>query len=267
MKTVIHVWTQTPANVKSDDTHNFWGIGDLMRGVYGLYNLSVELGFRLIVDLSLHPVAQCLEVPRHEYSDLIQAHKDKILFVDPSRVKEHIQSQKGEVQFFITNMGLDVFKIQPSEGLKDFIKSLLKPNQAFQSYIDEQTKDVSLSYFNILHYRLGDNELVRKNTTRDFEPYLKHYRSHFELEDILMSDSQTFKRVVRDREFAITFDGPIGHMGYHSKKEDIQFSLFECLLVTKAQKIKSYSVHGYPSGFVFILSIIWDIPLECEVNI
>ena len=110
-KTVIHVWTQTPANVKSDDTHNFWGIGDLLRGVYGLYNLSVEMGFRLIVDLSLHPVAQCLEVVPHEYSDVIQAHKDEIFFVDSIQVKELIESYQEGVMFFITNMGLDVFKV------------------------------------------------------------------------------------------------------------------------------------------------------------
>ena len=57
-------------------------------------------------------------------------------------------------------------------------------------------------------------------------------------------------------------------MGHHqSNNESIQFSLFEFLLITYAKKIKSFTVHGWPSGFAFIISKIWDIPLECEINL
>ena len=101
MKTIIHVWSQYACNIDTSysNTQSYWGIGDLLRGTYGLYTYAKKHGHAFIVDISLHPVHEFLESHSHEYTQLVNSRKDSIpfyFFDEIQRVAEMEQLAYGD---------------------------------------------------------------------------------------------------------------------------------------------------------------------------
>ena len=270
MKTVILVWKHRYYNYTTTRHDYFWGIGDMLRGAYGLFNLSKKMNFNLIVDYSLHPISRWLEATPHEYSQTIKDQQNTIPLVYPTNnVIKYIETQleTADMTMLYTNLGLEEYDHPPSTEAKTFMKSLLIPTAEFQHYIDTVNVSIPFSDYSILHYRLGDEELVRSNM-RNTLRYKDHLLKHIEKNDILLSDSTTFKQMIkRDKIDIFMFDAPICHLGVHTDPNAVKHTLFELLLLSKATKIKSYSIHGWVSGFTHMISILYDIPLETQLNI
>lgn len=254
MKTIIHVWTHKVCNLHTDNVNNFWGIGDIIRGTIRLYQLCKKYNFRYIVDIQHHPVSNFLNNKNHEYSDLIKENKNNIKFVQ--NTEEYIINSKDEVLFFITN---DLVKDEIDNDCKNFIKEILTPNEDFQKYINDKIREIPFEKYNILHYRLGDEELIRNNQSLDYKKYKDNLIKNLEKNDILLSDSKKFKILNKDLFFS--YDTNICHLGYHSDEDMIKDTLFEFFVISKSNKIKTYSVHSWISGFVNWIHIIYDIPL------
>jgi hypothetical protein len=120
--------------------------------------------------------------------------------------------------------------------------------------------------FSILHYRIGDDELVRKNIN-GINNFTEHLLSNKTANDVLITDSTTFKKNIIDKQIDIfLFKEPICHIGYHSELDAIQHTLFELLLISKATSIRSFNKYGWISGFVHPISIIYDIPISSHKN-
>lgn len=263
-KTIILVWTQRVCNLTTTDTDNFWGLADMLRGVYGLYNLAESLGYTFLLDYSLHPISQLLCPRRHAYSDHIQSNKDNIPFILAPYIDYYISKtfESNDVVFFNTNCGLDAFNTPISPQLRTYLQSILQPNTEFQQYIQSQMTKLPFTNYSILHYRLGDSGLVR-NLDENLEPFLKSVRNVYDpaVNTILLSDSTSFRNAVRNTFPIFTFTEPIGHVGYHTSSDQLKQTLFEFLLLSKADYILSYNIYGGLSGFARIAHIIYDIPL------
>ena len=270
MKTVILVWKHRYYNYKTTRHDYFWGIGDMLRGAYGLFNLSKKMNFHLIVDFSLHPISRWLEAKPHEYSQYVKDKQDLIPLVYPTdNVIKYIDSQlsSADMTMLYTNLGLDEYNHSASPEAKCFMKSLLTPTAEFQHYIDTAKASIPFSDYSIIHYRLGDEELVRSNM-RNTLRYKDHLLKHLEKNDILLSDSNTFKKLIKTNNINVfMFDAPICHLGVHTDPDAVKHTLFELLLLSNATKIKSYSIHGWISGFTHMISMVYDIPLETQINI
>ena len=70
------------------------------------------------------------------------------------------------------------------------------------------------------------------------------------------------KDTVKKNGTFFVFDTEIGHLGYHSDTNKLRDTLFEFFVMTKAEKIKSYTINNWPSGFVKIVHEIYNVPLE-----
>jgi hypothetical protein len=120
--------------------------------------------------------------------------------------------------------------------------------------------------FNILHYRIGDAEMVRGEFAPDnINKYMKNIiKKDLKNDDniIFLSDSQQLKDAVKRNGTFFAFDTEIGHTGYHADIDKLQDTLFEFFIMTKATKIKSYTVNNWPSGFVKIAQDIYDVSTE-----
>jgi hypothetical protein len=137
----------------------------------------------------------------------------------------------------------------------------LSPNVELENIIREKLLPLQNSPYSIVHFRLGDDEMVRKNYLNDnYEKYLTIIREKREVTDIFMSDSQTLKEKVREDPSFFMFDVQIGHIGYHSDHL-LRDSLFEFFVLTRAQQIKSYTNMSWTSGFVNTAHIIYNVPL------
>jgi hypothetical protein len=247
MKTVIQVWV-----------NDYYGIGDILRGTIKLYQLSKKLNFNYIVDIQHHPISNFLINNHHEFSDFIKEKKGQIFYVINS--EEHILNSKEDIIYFITNDGYHDMEFI-TEDCKTFIKNILTPNNEFSKYIEEKKKMIPFDFYNILHFRLGDEQgLVSGNFNSEEHMFFK-LQSYIEGNDILLTDNNTFKKYVKEKSQIFSFDIPIAHSSYHKELEELKDTFFEFILLTKAKRIKSYCVYLRFSGFVLWISQIYDIEL------
>jgi hypothetical protein len=255
MKTVIQVWGNKFRNVESDYTKNYWGIGDAIRGTIKLFQLSKKMNFKLVVDTSRHPISNFLKLKSNEYNI-----NENLDFVFPGKVEEYINNNSENPLCFFTTDPCDE---NIDNECKEFIKGILIPNDELQEYINKKT---SPDPFNIIHYRLGDEELIRKNNGGNLTRYLDQIKKVKEPNDILISDSVSFKNLVKLNIDIKMFDTNPAHLGHAGHKDSFKDTIFEFFLVTKSKKIKTYSVYDWVSGFVYWAHKIYDIPIEILNN-
>jgi hypothetical protein len=142
------------------------------------------------------------------------------------------------------------------------MRKLLTPNVELKDYISKTLQNIPNNY-NILHYRLGDEELVQNKST-SINKYIEHFKNNIENNDLLLSDSVVFKNTIKNLQFdtvnTIMLDIIPKHIGYTSN-ESLKDTLLEFFLISKSAKIKTYTVYQWTSGFVHWISNIYDIPL------
>jgi hypothetical protein len=219
----------------------------------------------LIVDIQHHPLSEFLVERKHPHSELIKNNRDNIQFIFPYQVENYVSRQRDDVIFFTST---DYFKEPITEDCKDFIKNILHPNDSFQEFKREKCKSLPYFTYNVLHYRLGDDEMVRHNINQHMNFYLKSAtQEQNKIKEngsnvVFMSDSQELKKEIKISE-VFMFDTEIGHTGYHKEKNALRDSLFELFIMTQANHIKTFTVNNWPSGFVKIAHDVYDVPFDC----
>lgn len=259
MKTLIHVWTNEAYNIKmnKNDTTSYWGLGDLLRGTIKLYQIAKKHNYNYIVDIQLHPISSFLVNKKHEYSDFILQQKDKVFFIEDS--EPYIVESKKDIVFLVSRDGYK--NMDPiTQDCKDFMKKFLTPNEDFEKFFQEKRKIIKDEKYNILHFRLGDECLVKKEG-KGFSSYLPLVKKNKEPNDILLSDNRKFKKFVDIYEKVFYFDFDLAHVGFHESTDSIKNTIFEFFLLIRSSKIKTFSVYCWTSGFVNWAHIIYDIPL------
>jgi len=259
MKTIIQVWTHHCCNMPQTDTSNYWGIGDVLRGTIQLFLLSKKLGFNYYVDTFLHPMSQFLMPTENPFQQLIQDNRENIYMVPADfNLEQHINSLNDGVHFFFTNAHIT----EPfDDECKAFLKQILRPIKSLQKEI---TKLGQLRPYEVMHFRLGDTELVNgtNNTSRytlmQIVDLIKANRSEY---DILISDSMSLKmNQLVQNEIYVLQTNP-AHLGRSTDPEEIKDTLIDFFLLTGATRIKTYSCYSWTSGFVYWAHQIYDIPL------
>ena len=267
-KVVIHTWTQ---NVSNQPKSSFWGLGDILRGTCTLYNLSKKYDFDLIVDYSLHPISKFLEADNHPYKDFIEKYKKYIMFINPEQLESFIFNNLKSYKIILlhTNGPHTTFLSQLSDDCKIFVKSLLKPNKSFEEYINNNLVSIPYRSYNILHFRLGDRSILYNNPVNLEKKYYEYDNildKYVEENDIIISDTLNFKLVTSKVRDIFTFNTTPAHMGFTSDEESVRDTLFEFILASKANKIKTYSTYTWTSGFMTAVNLIYDIPIDVMMN-
>lgn len=264
MKTFILAWTQTPCNlIEGTPGYLTWGLGDLLRSTIGALQFCEKAGCECIVDISLHPISTLLEVKTHRFSDLVKSRKDTLFAFNTYELVDFLNEEfkKGDVACCFAHWGVDTYKTPPTPQIIAAIKNILTPNAIFTEYMQRMTAVIPWPAYNILHFRLGDTELLQGIEHTEFTPYIELAKKYMDHYDILLSDSPNFKKKVVDQLDIYTFKQPVAHLGVHGGVERIQHTLFEFFLLTKAQTIKTYSVHSWSSGFATVAAYLYGIPL------
>jgi hypothetical protein len=270
MKTIIHVWTHkfniNHKQLKKYNTYNekefYFGLGDLIRSTIKLYDLSKKMNFNLIVDLQLHPISSFIKIEENEFSNLVRENKNNVEYVCYGGLEDYINKTTNEVSYILTN---DFFDGIISHDCKQFMKNLLKPTTEFQQFIDYQLSTIPYDTFNIIHYRLNDDEFKYKGSNKDMD-YLNYLLDNLnknkENNDILVTDSQSFKEYLFLNNDIFFFETKLCHLGLSNDFDGIRDTLFEFFLITNSSKIKTYCKIHTISGFVKWISQIYDIPVS-----
>lgn len=270
-KIVVFVLKQQYYNYKQTSTDNFWGMGDMMRSIYGMYKKSKKYNFKLIIDISNHPISKYLENIIHDYISPMNDIVHTIPFLVRDEIDAHLRNHMNstnEVTYIGGHCGLDAYT--PSEydqETKIFIKRMIRPNTEFLSFFNEKIGDLNISDMNVIHYRLGDNELVLHNVNNNKIKYCyQHMLQHLNANSILLTDSSALKSYIKEQKCNIhMFDHDIGHIGRDTSYHTIMNSLFEYFLLTKVKSINTHSVYGWISGFTYSVHKIYDIPITSSI--
>ena len=270
MKTVIHVWTHE-FNINKDhlskynhynEKEFYFGLGDLMRSTIKLYELSKIMNFRLIIDLQLHPISSFLEIEKTEYSNYVLQNKNNIDYVCYGGVEDYINESNKNVLLILTN---DFFNGTITNDCKVFMKNILKPTSEYQKFINFQLSTLPFSEYNIIHYRLNDDEFKNSNNVKNIE-YLNSIiyslNTNKEKNDVLLTDSMSFKEYSFLNSDVFIFDTKLCHLGLSKDYYAVRDTLFELFLITYSKKIKTYCKIHTVSGFVKWISEIYDIPIQ-----
>lgn len=273
-KTVIMIWLKTHSGTNPNGSIKAYGLGDLLRGTIYLHQMSIQLGFKLVVDLSMHAISNYLIVNEHEHAAYVKANVNKLHFVDPHETTKFNVIFKASLGakdplLICTNM----FCSEPlSAECKQFMKTLLTPNEEFTNYMIQQNAAYELSApYSIMHIRLGDDEFfenisINNSNANDAVAILKQ---HAGPRDILLSNSHRFKERVKSlpgTTIAMFNTRPL-HLGelstiFHDNVADwFKETLYEFFVLGHASTIKTYSVYDWVSGFVKFAGLIHDVPV------
>lgn len=148
--------------------------------------------------------------------------------------------------------------------IKNKILDLFVKNKELKKDIDDIKKKLDLKDdYSIIHFRLGDHQLVRNNNVfNNFDKFYEKYLLHKKENQLVISDNILFRKYLMEKEknIKILNTTDITHLGRN--KENIKDTLIEFFLVLESKSIKTHSVNGWTSGFVLYPSILKDIPLQ-----
>jgi hypothetical protein len=249
-KTVICVVSQ---NVKG--MSGYWGLGDILRGLISTYYITKKLGCHYIIDIQLHPISKFLKNNDHPYSELIYDNRDNIYY--QGNPEEYIRNNNSDIIFFNTNADGDNLM---TDDCKKFIINIFTPNEELSKYILSITNNIPYNPYDILHYRLGDADFV-DNRKIDMKIFIDNFLMNKKDNDILMSDSKKFKKIMKGKSNVYICDFDVGHIGVEKDDTKIKNTLCEFFIITRARKIKTYSVYPWVSGFMLYTSKLYDIEL------
>ena len=275
-KNVIQVYiTNHYEKVKNIDAikDKYFGFGDLIRGTISLYLLSKKLNYNFYVDTHLHPISKYLEPIFCPYITYIDENINKIPYVGGNHnVSTHnsftnffnfVKSSQNIIAVFSNDVSANNMII--TNDCKEFCKLFLQPQPFFLTQINSFIDNLPLKNYNVFQFRMGDDEVVyNKDINIDYNKFFNKFISKNLFnpkEDIIISDSKKLKDYAKSKGYNTTQFNP-KHFGVHNDEKSTQELLLEIFMMSKAKKIKSYTVYSWTSGFTYWISKIYDIPYE-----
>ena len=266
-KTIIFAWTTNVNNMRESNINNFWGFGDILRGMLTCYSICKKHKYNYIIDIQKHPISKYLKSYSHRFSNFIKTYNN-IPFIIGNDLNSYILNNKGNLIVLMTNgfYPLDINIVD--ENIKDILRNIFTRNNSFNEYYLAKKTSLNLNNeYSISHFRLGDNSLVRNNFN------LNHIKSIYDkyIKDkekiLLLSDNNELKKytkhqIINNKKNIIINDIKISHIGYSKHTDELLDTLVEFFLVTESKYIETYSVYSWTSGFVLYPSIIFNIPLK-----
>ena len=258
-KTIYLIWR----NLVSDETHH--GFGDKLRGAIYLNHYCKENGFHLIVDGTDDICGKFLKNINSSSYHYIKDKQIVTLTTEDNRNDDefyNIVNNNDEV-FIYTN--LSPIK-EMNEDDKEFAKYISEPQDFLKTIVDEKINKLSQDY-GIQHFRFSDDVFKNDIQSHDsiFIEYFNILKENYKPTDVLLSNSNNFKKYAKDKLGIKTIDCgedlcKVEHIGHSTDYESTKNSFIEYYIVTKAKYIKGKSFYGGISNFVYWPSKIYNIP-------
>ena len=266
-KTVIFTLTNHPCNIKSDDKNNFFGIGDIIRGMVCVYNICKKFKYNFIIDIQHHQISKYLIQNHHMFESFIFSVKNKIQYI--KNCENYIKNNKNNIVYLLTtdhynnNWSNEKWDTNVDNECKNIIKNIFIPNIFFKKYINHKIEKMNLKNYSVIHFRLGDDFLIRNKINQSIiSNACKIYSKYKKDNLILLSDSIHLKNILKKKENAIIFDTKLTHFGFKDHEINIIDTLFEYIILLRADNILYWSPYGWRSGFVRSASLINNIKLK-----
>ena len=257
---VISLWSTKVSNLDQSNSSNIWGIGDLIRGTFQLYqicrkhNLSFELDFRN------HPISQIM-IQKSELKNYDTSKINFHIFLNTIEMEKFIlKAAKNEDEsdlYIMTNGCLPLSDLY-ADHFKNFINKNFQLKSDYKKLL-EKSLPPPKSY-EVLHIRLGDDYLI-ENKNKITKNILMILRNNMRKDTILISDSNHLKDYAKRNFSARILPTKSTHFGLKINSKQTFDNYLEFTILRGANNIKTFSNYSWISGFVYIPSIIYGIPL------
>jgi hypothetical protein len=247
------------------------GFGDWLRGTVTLWKYCKKYNYELYIDPNIHPIFQYLEDHPCFLAHTLPV-QELISPLSYVEIDAKLQELflKNESFATLTNAIYDLESpdvyadITPNE-CKDFIRSVLTPNQLLKNNLDKAYQQLGIDCnreYRVIHLRFGDNYLFQN--TFDQEYYNSIYwriehlvTSESEYQYILLCDTAVFgQKIKQDFPQIHYWDNHKTHLGTADQLQDgVLDTLTDFFIMSKACAILTI----FDSGFSRMCTRIYDI--------
>jgi len=261
MRTAVFICQQSYCNYPRQSNENFWGLGDVLKGIATAYMACRTVGIKFYVDMSNHPLSEFLQLPDHPHQYLVKTGHTKV-----ASIHFHTMQSIEDFLRYCTNEETPLLfschgPIVPSytQECQEFMQQLLTPTPAFHEFFQRMKPSTP---YTIIHVRAGDSHLLQESND-SIEEIVQLFLQHTEPTDVLLSDSPAFRAYVRDHYPSCrVYDVKICHTGVSTDSVAIQNTLFEFFVASQATSIKTHSYYEWKSGFMDNVHKIYGVPLR-----
>jgi len=269
-KTVIHklqLKVKTP-NVSPP------GFGDFLKGTFSLYALSKKYNYNFYIDISEHPIHKHFKknLPNNIITNGKRVHEFlfNVNIWNKNQLEGEVKNllnKKENVILIETNIDIDNLLDNFDDNDRYNLQNMISPTEHLKNKIFNLRKILNLKEYNVLHIRTGDNNINNKiqDTILDsVDSYIKKLNL-IDKNILLLSDSDDLKRKLNDKYNFITLNSKIIHLGYlnsEDKEKGIESTIIDFFLLCYSKKIYSLSVYHWNSGFSYMASRLYNIPIE-----
>lgn len=273
-KHVVYVWTTKVNNFVCNNKHNFWGIGDVIRGMLSTGELCEQHGYQYSIDISLHPIKKWLRYNRQTVDKHITPKNISFIpcsLTDDEKLEEYVSSQTNQTITLMTNSF-----IKNEEALSHNVKKAVQEVFVLKPEYEEKLHDVREMIqlhdeYTVIHFRLGDAHLGVGPDTRPqtdmFHEIIKILKEYDPSHVLVMSDSQTLKNHVAKNlpQYKMYQTKGIAHIGVVDHSVHMLDTLIEYNLAAKSESIHSYTMYDHHSGFVNSCSLLYDVNITNNI--
>ena len=167
-------------------------------------------------------------------------------------------AQNRESDLFIMTNGCLPLSNDYANNFKNFINKHFQLKNEYRKLLEESLP--SPKSYEVLHIRLGDDSLIenKNKITKNISMILK---SNLNKYTILISDSNYLKDYAKRNFSARILPIKPTHFGLNINAKQTFENYLEFNLLRGANNIKTFSNYSWISGFVYIPSFIYGIPL------
>ena len=244
--------------------NNSSGIGDNIRGLINLLQIKkiINKKINIYIDFSLHVFKNYLLNSLPLDMEVKKNYIHKFLYFDENDHYNEI------INFLLNNTSENVYissnnfphQENITEDIKQFIKAIFLFNNNFEKLLYESLNKLPKN-FDVYHYRLGDE--VFYNDKNNFYSIINSFNNRVKSNDVfLISDSLNLKtkiyEIYKNNKVFVFLNKP-QHTQYETN--NIEDTIIDFFLVTKAKNIYCYSNYRWVSNFVLWSSYIYDIKI------
>lgn len=256
MKTIIFTLTQTPCNLKITKYDNIFGLGDIIRGLIGVYQLCKKHNINLYYNTELHPIYEYLNNDSM-YSEYIKNNRNKIYFYNNENdIIKNLNN--NEPLLLLSNI---IFTNNISEDCKLFVKKFINTNDYFLQKFNNTINNLKINEsYDTIHYRIAglNGDQKQFHYKKNLNIFLQHALNNYKKNMIIITDNDEFKKILPNN---IKYtNSKIGHFGY-DKDPEVFFGILFDLFILKNSNIIYYHPHCGPSGFIKIINYLYGTEL------
>ena len=256
---VISLWSTKVCNLDQTNYSNVWGLGDLIRGTFQLYQICRKHNLTFDLDFRNHPLSKIMiEKSESKYNNISKINFH--IFLSTLEMENFIlkaSKNKEKNLFIMTNGCLPLSDIYAND-FKKFINKNFQLKKKYKKLLEKSLP--SPKSYEVLHIRLGDEYLI-ENKNKITKNILMILRFNLNKRTIFISDSKYLKDYAKRYFSARVLATQPTHFGLNINSKQTFDNYLEFNILKGANNIKTFSNYSWVSGFVYIPSIIYGIPL------